>query len=170
MNKMIEVIGGGLITAAAVLLAIHMFKSAGVESSLNKSAVREVNSYEDYIDEPAFTDAVTKHPVFTYQGAATKKSGTAYDLTEDILLTDSGIDYKDTLKQAKADGIITKITVTVTDSEGNVIDNVTVGETTGEVTFFLPGIYQITVEGSDSDNNQTAVSFFVSVNREKKGA
>lgn len=169
MKNIIYILGGTLLAAAVVLLAVHVFQDGEVKSSFSEAASRETNSYEDYTDELAFEKAVTKHPVFTYQGSVTKKSGVSYDLTEDILLTDTGIDYKDTLKQAKADGIITKTKTTVTDSTGNETKNAVIDDSTGNVTFSVSGIYLVTVEGSDSDHNKTAVNFLISINKEKKG-
>lgn len=167
MKNIVKVAGAGIVTAAAAIICITAFKTSNTEEYLKEAATVESNSFEGVSDEPAFENAVTKNPVFTYTGSKTEVIGNSKDVSEDILVTDVKGGYEDTLTNLLSDGTITLSEVHVTDDADEETENVTVTDTT--ITFSREGIYHVTVTGKDTENNKASVSFYMAVNRQKKG-
>lgn len=176
MKKIIQIFGGVMIAAAAVLIVIGIYSGSilpGLKDKAEKTDTAAAHPKEEY------EKAVLADPVFTYTGEAAKQAETDYDVFEEIKVTDSMDGYEKTLKEAVAEGKIRIGDVRVlecrkkdtgekemTDAEADI--GMEEDAYTGVVSIKKSGIYQIKIAGMDEHNNPVKTDFLIAVNR--KGA
>lgn len=170
MKKVIQVIGGVLIAAAAVLIVINIY-TGNILGSLKDGAEKTETAAADPKDE--YEKAVLADPVFTYTGESAKKAGEDYAVFEEVKVTDSIDGYENSLKDAVADGriFIQDMKVLELGSEGMqeaAAETAAIDLDSGVLSIGKSGIYQVKISGIDNHNNPVKTEFLIAVNR--KGA
>lgn len=165
MKKTIEVIGGVLIAAAAVLLVIQVF-TGSFEGSLKEGAApTEKNAV---LPQDEYEKAVLADPVFTYTGTSAKKAGESCRVFEEVLVSDSSDGYEKTLKEAVAEGRIIVKSMEVL-KKGDSKMEMAEADTdlnAGTLSIEKSGVYQVKINGMDAHNNPVRTQFLIAVNRE----
>ena len=178
MKKIIQIFGGVMIAAAAVLIVIGIYSGSilpGLKDNAEKTDTAAAHPKEEY------EKAVLADPVFTYTGEAAKQAETDYDVFEEIKVTDSMDGYEKTLKEAVAEGKIKILDIKVLECEEKKYEEkeIEMAEAeadirmendtyTGRISIKKSGIYQIKIAGMDEHNNPVKTDFLIAVNR--KGA
>lgn len=167
---MIQVIGGVLIAAAAVLIVINIY-TGNIFPDLKDGAEKTETAAANTKDE--YEKAVLADPVFTYTGDTAKKAGEAYMVFEEVKVTDSIDGYENTLKDAVADGriFIRDMAVLELGTEGMqevAAETAAIDIDSGVLSIGKSGIYQVKISGIDNHNNAVDTEFLIAVNR--KGA
>lgn len=170
MKKVIQVIGGVLIAAAAVLIVINIYSGnifPGLKDGAGKTETAAAHPKDEY------EKAVLAAPVFTYTGESAKKAGGDYAVFEEVKVTDSIDGYENTLKDAVADGRIFIRDMKVLELGEERMQEATAGTAaidmdSGVLSIDKSGIYQVRISGMDNHNNPVRTEFLIAVNR--KGA
>lgn len=167
MKKVIQVIGGVLIAAAAVLIVINIYTGdifSGLTDGAEKTETAEAHPKDGY------EKAVLADPVFTYTGETAKKAGEAYTVFEEVRVTDSIDGYETTLKDAVTDGriFVQDMAVLELGEDGMQEASAGIDMDSGVISIEKSGIYQVRISGMDSHNNAVKTEFLIAVNR--KGA
>lgn len=164
MKKIIQVAGGVIIAAAAVLIIINIYAGnilPGLKDGAIKTDTAEAHPKEEY------EKAVLADPVFTYTGEMTKKVGKDYAVYEEIKVTDSIDGYERTLQKAIEDGRIRikEIEIKKSKEDGFQEAAADIDMDTGTIAIKESGIYQLKLKGIDAHNNPVKTDFLIGVNR-----
>lgn len=168
MRKMIQIFGGVLVSAAAVLIVIQIY-TGNIFGSLKGGAEKADIDQAQPKDE--YEQAVLSDPVFTYTGEYAKKAGEDYNVYEEIKVTDSKDGYESTLKEAvsgeEGDIRIYVKDIKVLELNGEEMQEAAaeIDLDSGSIRIGRSGIYQIKVSGMDKHNNSVKTEFLIAVNR-----
>lgn len=166
MKKIIQVMGGVLIAAAAVLVIINIYAGnifPGLKDEAVKTDTASAHPKEEY------EKAVLADPVFTYTGKLAKKAGKDYAVYEEIKVTDSIDGYERTLAEAIEDGRIRIKEIEIKKSKDGGLEEAAadIDADTGTISIKESGIYQLKLKGMDEHNNPVKTDFLIAVNRKE---
>lgn len=157
-----------MITAVAVLIVINIYTGnifGSLKGGAEKGDTAQAQPKEEY------EQAVLSDPVFTYIGKFAKQAGQAYNIYEEIKVTDSKDGYESTLKEAVS-GEEGDIRIYVKDIEVLELNGEEMQEAaaeidldSGNICIGRSGIYQVKVSGRDRHNNPVKTEFLTAVNR-----
>ena len=164
MKKIIQIMGGVLIAAAAVLIFINLYMGSifgSLKEGAGKTDTATAHPKEEY------EKAVLADPVFTYIGEMAKKAGKDYAVYEEIKVTDTIDGYERTLQEAIDDGRIRIKEIEIQKSKDGGLQEAAadVDADTGNIAIKESGIYQIKLKGIDEHNNPVKTDFLIAVNR-----
>lgn len=163
MKKVIQMTGGTIIAAAAVILVIQVYTGGGIFTSLGEAAKTETRT-EQHTKEN-FEKAVLSDPVLAYCGEGTKETGKTYPLWEELKVSDFLDGYDKSLALAVSERRIQVQEAKIYDTSGNETADAFVDMDNGILQINKSGTYRIQIKGVDSHNNRVGDTFCIAVNR-----